>query len=360
MARIWALLGLVWAWAVPAGAAQPAAWTLELTLHGRRIEGMPLAWDRQQVVLLGRDGQLWQFHPGQAREFRKVSDRFQGYCASELRASLLRQLGKHYEVSGTGHYLVAHPAGMKDQWADRFERLYRTFIRYFSVRGFSLQEPPFLLIAVVCKDREDFLRQAAAGQIAAGRGLLGYYSTQTNRIVLYDPTGTVPASERWQQAAMTVIHEATHQVAFNTGVHSRYSPPPMWVAEGLATMFERVGAGQADPNGTRQARLHPGWYRRFQEDPAGQQRSQRLAELVASDGLFDSEPVWAYAASWALSFYLAETQPRQYAEYLQRTARHPPFQPASAAQRIADFTAVFGEDWRMLDARLRRFLEELR
>src|SRR5262245_20690259 len=31
----------------------------------------------------------------------------------------------------------------------------------------------------------------------------------------------------------TMIHEATHQVAFNTGLHSRLGCNPKWVVEGL-------------------------------------------------------------------------------------------------------------------------------
>ena len=51
------------------------------------------------------------------------------------------------------------------------------------------------------------------------------------------PGVTAHASEN----SATIIHEVTHQVAFNCGVHTRFNDVPRWVSEGLATMFEAKG-----------------------------------------------------------------------------------------------------------------------
>jgi hypothetical protein len=85
-----------------------------------------------------------------------------------------------------------------------------------------------------------------------------------------------------------------------------------------------------------------------------------LAKIVAGDDLFRSDMRMAYAEAWALSFYLSETQPRQYAAYLKRTAARAPFRQYAAAERTADFTAVFGDNWRMLEARFLRFMAEVK
>ena len=37
---------------------------------------------------------------------------------------------------------------------------------------------------------------------------------------------------------VTVIHEATHQIAFNCGLHTRYADNPLWLTEGMALYFE--------------------------------------------------------------------------------------------------------------------------
>jgi len=333
---------------------------IELTVGGRHTEGAPVAWNSREVVLVARDGRIWQFAPDEAKDYRKTSDWFRGYSPSELRSMLLRELGSGFQVSGTGHYMVAHPSGARDQWADRFEDLYRRFVHYFSVRGFALSEPPFLLIGVVCRNREEFARYAASGGQSVGAGLLGFYSNQTNRIVLYDVGAGRASAFGWEQNAATVIHEATHQMAFNTGIHSRFAPPPTWVAEGLATMFEGVVGPGASADGPRQGRVNRSRLQAFHDSVAPNHRPELLADLVATDRLFQAAPGAAYAEAWALTFYLMETQPLRYAEYLARTAARPPFQRYTAAQRTADFTAVFGDNWRMLEARLLRFMEELK
>jgi len=354
-----ALLGML-ACIAPAGADSPTGWMLELTLRGRKIEGMPLAWNTQEVHLLGRDGRLWQFAPGEAEDFRKTSSRFLSYSTSELRAILLGELGGDYEVSGTGHFLVAHPRGKRDQWAGRFEELYRSFVHYFSVRGFELDEPSCPLVGIVCRNQREFLEYSARQGLSAGRGVLGYYSLQSNRILLYDVGGGAADSSDWRQNASTVIHEATHQTAFNTGVHSRYTAPPVWVAEGLATMFEAPGVYDSRSFPRQSDRVNRQRLADFNRLVVPEHTPKLLSGLVASDRLFQTHPSAAYATAWALTFYLVETQRGRYADYLARTADHTPFHTCTAAERTADFTAVFGDDWRMLEARLLRFAAGLK
>jgi len=351
---------VVLAWVAPVEGSSPVKWMLELTVGGRKVEGVPLAWNTQLVHLLGRDGRLWEFDPHSATDYRRTSSRFQSFSPSELRAALLRELGKGFEVRGTGHYMVAHPRGQRDRWPQWFEDLYRSFVRYFSVRGFQLTEPPFPLIGIVCKDRGDFYRYATSQGVPAAGGTLGYYELESNRIILYDVTGHEADSADWEQNAATIIHEATHQTAFNTGIHSRYTPPPVWVVEGLATMFEAPGVYNSRFNTRRSDRINRRQFEQFRKFAAPKHRPEMTAGLIASDRLFRAVPAAAYAEAWALTFYLMETQPHKYADYLARTARRPPFKPYTARQRTADFTAVFGDDWRMLEARLLRFMAGLK
>ena len=343
-----------------AQAGSAADWMLELTVAGQPIEGMPLAWNREQVHLLGRDGQLWQFAPGEAKDYRKTSSRFRSYSTSELRAMLLAELGRDYQVTGAGHYLVAHPRGQRSEWPDRFDQLYRAFIHYFSVRGLELEEPPCPLIGVVCRNRREFVEYSAARGLPAGHGVLGSYSVESNRIVLYDVGQGTPDADDWQKNALVVIHEATHQTAFNTGIHSRFTMPPVWVAEGLALLFEAPGVYHSRANPRRGDRVNRRQLRQFNELVVPAHRPELLSELVARDRLFRTHSTAAYATAWALTFYLMETQPARYADYLARTAERPPFQRYTEAQRIADFVAVFGDDWRMLEARYLRFISGLK
>jgi hypothetical protein len=154
-----------------------------------------------------------------------------------------------------------------------------------------------------------------------------------------------------------MIHEAAHQAAFNTGIHSRLTVPPVWVAEGLATMFEAPGVHNPRSFPRESDRINGGRLHHFNALVVPNHRPGLLAELVASDRLFRTHPSVAYATSWALTHYLVETQRRRYADYLARTADRPPFEPYTARERTADFTAVFGDDWPMLEARFLRFME---
>ncbi len=332
---------------------------IELMLRGQRIEGAAMAWKSDEVLLLGRDGRLWQFEPQEASEFRKSAERFSSLPISELRATLLKELGKGFDVSGTGHYVVAHPQGQRDLWAQRFEDLYRSALVYFSVRGFRPQEPPFPLIGIVCRNQQEFQRYAAAQGMPVSRGILGFYAPESNRIILYDVGGGRSDEKDWRQNASVLIHEATHQTAFNTGIHSRFAHPPRWVAEGLATMFEAPGVYDSGKFRLQRERLNVGRLEDFQTGVLSKHSPELLMDVVASDQLFRKAPGAAYAEAWALTFYLVETRPQKYFEYLGRTARRAPFSTYTAAERKADFTDVFGSDLRMLEAQFVRYIRNL-
>ena len=72
--------------------------------------------------------------------------------------------------------------------------------------------------------------------------------------------------------------------------------------------------------------------------------------------MFRSDAEGAYAEAWALSFYLCETQPRLYAQYLQTTAKRTRFASYPPEERVADFQNVFGDDLKMIETRFLRFI----
>lgn len=342
--------------------ARGAAWAKEpyvrLEVQGRLLEGILLAANEDQAWLLARDGQLATFAPQHVRQYSALPDTFRSLSQAEIRGMLLREFGQGFEVSGVGHYLVVHPVGTRDRWAQRFEDLYRAFVRYFAARGWELTPPAFPLVAVVYPRQDDFWRYAQREGMTPTPGVLGYYSPITNRIVMYDAAGE--AGQDWSINAETIIHEATHQSAFNTGVHSRFGPSPRWVVEGLGTLFEAPGVWQAPRYPHLSDRIARSRLEAWRQWAAGRRPADAVAQLVRSDRLFGEDPVGAYAEAWALTFFLSETMPRHYGAYVRKTAAVPQFAAYPASQRVADFVAVFGSDWRMLDARMRRFLAELK
>jgi hypothetical protein len=341
-----------------ASAALPTQMTMEALVHGQRVEGAPLAWSGSKVYLLTRNGAMTEFAPGEAQDYHKTSESFTPYPPSMLRGMLQQEFGPKFDVAGTGHFLVVYPKG-QSQWADRFEDMYRSCVMYFAVRGFRLTDPQFPLVAIVFPTQEDFRHYAAKDTVPAGAGLLGYYSPYTNRVALYDIGDGRTSNAGWQQNFSTVLHEASHQTAFNAGIHSRWSPPPRWVAEGLGTMFEARGVADSRTYTSQQDRINRGRLADF-KTLLPKHTPQSIVEMLSSDRQFDSDAISAYAQAWAFTFFLVEQMPREYARYLEKTASREPFTLYTSAQRLKDFTDVFGENLALLDAHFLRFINDLR
>jgi hypothetical protein len=327
-------------------------------VDGRMLEGRPLSWSAEHMVLLGRDGQLYEFNPKKAKEAKKTSPRFFGYSPSEMKSELQKEFGKQFDVTTTRHYLVVHPRGERDQWANRFEDLYKRFEHYFHVRGFKLQEPPFPLVAIVFRNKGEYYRHAEASGTPLQPDTLGHFAHFSNRVFLFDTTAE--GSDDWSQNADTIIHEATHQTASNTGIHRRFSGTPRWLAEGLATMFEARGVWSAQYDHTQADRVNRGRLAEFRDYVATRWNPGAVANLLSSDRMFQSDTAGAYALAWALSFYLSETQPRLYAAYLAKTAERPMLSDYPAAQRVADFQAIFGSETKMFEKKFLTYMEDVK
>ena len=161
-----------------------------------------------------------------------------------------------------------------------------------------------------------------------------------------------PAAE---QMVATVIHEATHQIAFNCGLSARYADIPLWLCEGMAVYFEapdlsttRGWRGIGRVNYARLARFRdnlPNWH------------DDSLESLVATDRRFRNPrtAVDAYADAWALNYYLIKFEPDAYAAYLKNLAQKKPLLEDTPATRLAEFRQHFG-DLRRLE---REFLKQM-
>jgi hypothetical protein len=328
------------------------------TVDGKTFEGKPLAWTDREMHLLGRDGRLHDFDPQEAKNARKTAPSFAGYSVPEMRRELYREFGSSMDITTTKHYVVVHPRGSGDRWAERFEQLYRSCMAYFRVRGFHLEEPKFPLAAIVYRNQDDYRRAASEGGFNLSASVLGHYENTSNRVQLFD----VPAGKEkgdWSENADTIIHEATHQTAFNVGIHNRFADQPAWLVEGLATMFEARGVWDSKSFHTLHDRINQG---RLADFRAGLKKRKpgTLLSLVASDQLFKTDPPAAYAEAWALFTFLCETRPRELAQYLEKTAARPDFSyNYFAAQRVADFADCFGSDFKQLEANFLAWIAQL-
>lgn len=336
-------------------AAGPANFMIRAQVKGNVIEGRPLSWSDQSMLLLARDGVLHQFDPSEAKNAKKTSTTFVAYSSNEIQARLRAEFDARFRVTTTPHFVVAHPSGVGRAWADRLESLYRSFSRYVSVRGFAYRAPAIPLTAVVFRDQGEFLQYAQQSGKRLSRNVFGYYDLMSNRVFLFDTTSL---GGDWKLNSDIIIHEAVHQIAYNIGVHSRLADQPQWVVEGLAMMFEARGVWDASSAHTQVDRINQerltDFRARIEARDAGW-----LARLVHDDRTFRGDPLGAYCEAWALTFFLCETQPRQYCGFLNRTATRSPFAEYWANERVADFAQSFGSDFAQLEAHLQRFIDEL-
>ena len=326
------------------------------------------------LLLQSRDGRLWTIDAAQLLQRESHTETFRPWSFDELSRELRNQLGDRFEIVTTRHYVVATSAGKPYAlWcAALFERLLVAFTNYWRQRGLELTEPEFPLIAVVLRNERDFANFASSDvgpQVASAKG---YYSIEHNRIVLYDLTAgdRAPAATPGEIARRvaaspfniaTVIHEATHQMAFNSGLHTRLADNPLWVTEGMAMYFEtpdltsRTGwksVGQV--NDLRQ--------RQFLEALARRRGPGSLRKLLESDQRFtDPEQSGdAYAEAWALTYFLARTRPREYVAYLKRLGEKPRLVWDEPKDRIQLFAETFGDNLDQFDADFVRYLKKLK
>jgi Protein of unknown function (DUF1570) len=359
-------------------AAPPAL--IEVQTGNETLQGKVIAHDDRLFWLLAQDGRMRPLPADSVRKFRQIAPQFSGSSSSVLRDSLRRELGKTFEVVGTRHYAVCAQGDQKARvYAETFEELFRTFQLYFSVRGFKVTEPEFPLVAIVFPDYESFANYARAEKVAPSRNLHGYYLTTSNRIALYEaPEGDghvlrTPGdsrldllrddSEMWGKfegsLKDTLIHEATHQAAFNTGLHSRIGPNPKWIVEGLATVFEAPGIRNPGSANVK-TRINRERYVWFSDYSKSRRKPKSLESFVTGDELFQSSVLDAYSEAWAFSFFLIETRPRAYAEYLRTIAERNPLRAYPPDQRLADFKKAVSSDLPVLEAEYLRFLASIK
>jgi len=138
------------------------------------------------------------------------------------------------------------------------ERTYERFYKTFEKAGFLLKQPADRMTWVCFGKTEDYHQYAWQTERRDVSALEGYYSAQTNRVALYDtappllPTAPAPGKvvTAWAENepalgaapqlldAVRTVHEAAHQLAFNSGLQRRGVMYPFWLSEGLATAFE--------------------------------------------------------------------------------------------------------------------------
>ncbi|GAB5405461.1 MAG: DUF1570 domain-containing protein [Aureliella sp.] len=328
---------------------------LEVTTHSGNVSGLPIHWGSDAAVLLKPAGEMLFLNQREIVSHRRTRESFRPASQAAVRARMQNELGDGYETLISGPYVIAAPRGNVNRWKTRFDSLLSGYFRYFGVRDWRLEQADFPLQVYVLGSREQFVAYSARNGASAAANTIGSYFPDTNVCIMYELPGLTGTD--WSETEATIVHEAVHQLAFNTGVHERLFENPLWCVEGLATLFEEPSV--YDPRASsstvatrindRQAKVVEQFCRR------GGKLEDALAQIVGSDDMFGSDPQLAYASAWALTFYLTERMPRQYME-LMRAQQSRGFGHYPTRSRIGDFQNVVNVPMSTLSLQVKRLL----
>lgn len=307
------------------------------------------------------------------------------------------------KVEVSAHYVLLHDTGdakvgrkrqtRAETRIELLETVYEAYFMKFAMDGVVLEPPKEHMMILLFGEEKTFLRYATLLSPEL-KMAAGFWSPKDNIGVFYDQgtsrmmkvlteiakdmqkdkqkyRGTAVSKDFAQLANSldllikvakeeadieVVSHEATHQLAGNTGIMPRDKIGARWAHEGLASYFETpAGAGWGGIGAVNQTRLAD--YHIISRDP-----KRTPLELVVSDGLFyvattQEEAVEAYGQAWALTYFLMETRFNKLIEYYKKSTEFD--NEASPQLRIDAFTEIFG-DMRLLEREFHVFMESLK
>ena len=364
IANVTCCLGLLSFSNLPATTVQAGESTrmVELSDQNDSYEGKLIAKTPSHVCIMDRFGLMTSLEINKLKSFRVVAGNYSPISSIGLQQSLKKELPKGYEIAASAHYVVMGRKGKADDYAKLFEEVYRQVDTFFSVRGFDTHLPEMPMVAFVFGTQAEFKAYCEAQNDQTMTKMRGYYSPKTNRVAMYeDPSQIIkvtagvsdqellpPISQDLfasvtGQTADVIIHEGTHQVGFNVGIHSRLGTTPRWVVEGLATVLEPPGIrsrGKAGKDKVNDERLS--W---FQGDYSQRPKPGDLARMIASDDTFSGQTLDTYSLAWSITYFLTENPARagKFAKYLKKVSDRNPLHVYSAKERLTDFQEIFGD-----------------
>lgn len=307
------------------------------------------------LMLQSDDGRIWMVQPEQIIERSSDDEELQPITPDKMGARMREELPAGFSVYQTAHYVIVH--NTSDAYVKQvgllFEQLYKGFYSFWKNQRWKLPEPEFPMVALVLADHDDFLKHAGAEVGETAKVVIGYYHLSSNRMTTFN----MPNLER---NVATIIHEATHQLAYNCGLQRRFADNPMWVSEGLAMFFESPdfksmsrwrGVGRVNQVNLKR------WWDYLPARPA-----DSLLTLISDDIRFRSSDTAgdAYGESWALTYFLLKTKREEYVQYLRKLSEGKPMAELTSRERIEMFEQTFGDSLLEIDKAFVAYMRRVR
>ena len=332
------------------------------------------------ILLLAPDGTLWNIEPHEIADQKEDERPFTPLTQSEAGHKALDELPAGFEIYTTSHYVICHNTSRAyAQWVGAlYERLYLAFTSYWKNRGFKLHEPELPLVVLVFATHDAYTTHVRPELGENAGSIIAFYSLRSNRVSMYDLTGVEslrrPGDKRddprqinqmlsrpdAETMVATIVHEATHQLAFNCGLQTRFADIPLWILEGLAVYFETPdlssSKGWKKIGEVNRPRLE-----RFR-DYLSRRPAKSLLSLISDDKRFRDprQGVDAYAEAWALNYYLIQQKPKEFLAYMEVMAAKKTLLTGGPEMRVKEFQAAFGNDLDRLDADFIKYMQRIR
>jgi len=272
------------------------------------------------------------------------------------------------------HYVLLTDAPMEhaDDLLSLLETTHDRFHREMQRVGLEPKPLRHRLVAVLFRDRDDYLKFMREVDREQKAWASGYYSTRHDRLMIYDALTDEDVQQalrkvsrrggqrgRDQQRANivrqaddrfvgTVTHEAAHQLFFHTGVQDPAAPHvyPLWLSEGLATNFEADDRVEGDFG----FGAHNKDRRQAKQEAVRKDALMPLRVLIAADGVVPQggQPgpealKTFYAQSHVLVQWIARHRTAELRLYLRALREAPAVVPAERRRNFERvFEAVFG------------------
>lgn len=323
------------------------------------------------------NGYLWLIQANEIQSRESDGQEFTPLTQEEMAEALLTKMPRGFRIHKTAHYVVCYNTSQNyAEWVTAlYERLYTGFYTYWKNQDVELKEPEVPFVVLIFADQNAYARHVKAELGVEPGTMIAYFHMLSNAVTMFDLTGTQSGVQprnlrssdeinrvlsRPQAAAMvaTIVHEATHQLACNSGLQPRLADVPFWVSEGLAVYFEvpdlRSNRGWRGIGNINRVRLVA--MKQYMRN----RPHDSLATLLGSDRRFrdPNGTLDAYAEAWALNYFLFKQHKKEYLEYVRSLQEKQPLRELTEQERIQEFETHFGnlDD---LDREFLRFIARL-
>lgn len=311
------------------------------------------------------DGNIWMLQPDEIKARKTTGAKFKGMtpdsAAKQLTSRLPKSTTPYRMMKAKNYAIVYNTSPTFANWVKSlYLRLNVGFKNYWKNQGVKLVESDVPLCVIIFKSKKEFDDYAIATLGSVQGSALAYYNIKSNQVVMYDLTGTAQYAGRGRVTSSqqinaifqrpeaepmiaTIIHEAVHQIAYNSGLQKRFAPCPFWLNEGMAMYFE-VPDLKSKRGWNAIGQVNKMRLRQLKTMLTGD-RSNFFDAIIRGDQKFrEQEQILnSYAEAWALTYFLMKRKQKELNAYLRELNTNQLLSEPSEEQRIEIFERHFGK-----------------